>query len=208
MQSLRPPNHPLILNAMNYSRLLGPLALLSLLVSPNATIQSVRAEIPAHMIQLKRSNKCPKCDLRGADLAGAKLTGADLSGANLSNASLKGASLSGADLSGAILVNADLGGARLVTANLSNANLSGIKRSQLGWNAFSGSINFNSANLFNAKFVDADVSMCDFRNANLVNADFRGANLRNANLQGATILNADFRGANLNTTIMPDGSTR
>ena len=70
----------------------------------------VLAAKPQDLRRLQGTNKCPNCDLRGADLTGANL---------------RGAILTGADLSGAILINANLSGANLSGANLSNANLTG-----------------------------------------------------------------------------------
>ena len=32
---------------------------------------------PAHVAQLKRTKKCPRCDLQGADLRGANIKGVD-----------------------------------------------------------------------------------------------------------------------------------
>ena len=58
--------------------------------------------------QLKKTNRCPDCNLEKADLQGWKLKGADLNGANLGEANLSGADLSGANLSGANLMWANL----------------------------------------------------------------------------------------------------
>ena len=60
----------------------------------------------ADLQKLKKTHKCPHCDLSNVDLHDETLCGADLSGANLSwarllFANLSVASLSGADLSGA-----------------------------------------------------------------------------------------------------------
>jgi len=77
------------------------------------------------LAKLNETNRCPKCDLRGADLTGANLSGANLSGANLSGANLTKADLQWADLSEANLVGAYLIDAYLIDANLAGANLTG-----------------------------------------------------------------------------------
>jgi len=97
---------------------------------------------------LLRTNKCPECDLHGADLdladlGGANLsdadlfvanlTGAFLSRANLFEADLTGADLSGANLSGADLFEADLEGAILTAANLTGADLERANLSSATW---------------------------------------------------------------------------
>lgn len=43
--------------------------------------EQVRAENPDPIQQLRQTNKCPNCDLSGADLTGTRLAEADLSGA-------------------------------------------------------------------------------------------------------------------------------
>lgn len=70
---------------------------------------------------LLSTNKCPGCDLRGANLVDANLFEADLSGADLSGADLTDANLKSANLS-----NANLSNANLTDADLSNANLNGV----------------------------------------------------------------------------------
>ena len=82
---------------------------------------------------------CHECDLRMADLSGAKLSRVDLSGAGLYLVNLSGADLSGANLKDAFLQEAllqeanlsgaDLSGAKLFLANLSGADLSGANLS-------------------------------------------------------------------------------
>jgi len=93
--------------------------------------------------QLRGSNQCPKCDLNGANLSGARLNRADLSEANLRNADLSWANLNGAGLVGTDLSNADLSnanlswsdlrGANLTEATLTRVNLTGSKLSGVTW---------------------------------------------------------------------------
>ncbi|MFM7904338.1 MAG: pentapeptide repeat-containing protein [Microcystis sp.] len=152
---------------------------------------AVNSANPSHVERLIKTNKCPKCDLRGANLRGA----------NLSNSFLQGADLSMANLTGAILINANLSDVILVGAKLVNADFTGIKCNYVGFR-----INFSSADLSGAKFIDSSCACGDFRGANLTNVDFRGADLSCANLSSANTTGADFRGAHLVNTIMPDGS--
>jgi uncharacterized protein YjbI with pentapeptide repeats len=77
----------------------------------------------AHFKQLYNSNKCPGCDLSGANLAGIDMYGANLKGANLSGANLEDSSLWDANL-----VEANLKG-----ANIKNTNFSGAKLSNTVW---------------------------------------------------------------------------
>ncbi|MEM1241599.1 MAG: pentapeptide repeat-containing protein [Cyanobacteria bacterium P01_H01_bin.26] len=103
-------------------RLLVFSALLSICLT-----SGVLAAIPEHERQLRDTNICPDCDLRGSNLAEENLSNANLRGANLSNAILTRANLSNADLRGADLREADLKGANLRDANLTGANCSNIK---------------------------------------------------------------------------------
>ncbi|MFL2932320.1 MAG: pentapeptide repeat-containing protein [bacterium] len=70
------------------------------------------------LYRLKKTNYCPKCNLRNADL-----TSGHLHDANLSKADLSGANLSGADLRRANLIGTNLIGANLSKADLSDADL-------------------------------------------------------------------------------------
>jgi uncharacterized protein YjbI with pentapeptide repeats len=73
---------------------------------------------------LKKTSKCPKCDLSGAKLSGLDLSYADLSSANLSGADLSNASVYQGNLSKANLSGANLAGTNLFEVDLSGANLS------------------------------------------------------------------------------------
>ncbi|MFB2937584.1 pentapeptide repeat-containing protein [Aerosakkonemataceae cyanobacterium BLCC-F154] len=149
------------------------------------------------------TRKCPRCDLRGADLRGANLGGADLreaklegaylGGANLWGTNLESASMEGTNLVGANLGDANLEGANLEGANLGNANLEG---------ASLGGANLGNAKLWDAKLWDANLenanlSGANLRNANLESASLVGANLRNAKLQDAKLWDANLGSANL-----------
>jgi hypothetical protein len=79
--------------------------------------------------QLKKTNRCPDCNLEKADLQGWKLKGADLNGANLGEANLSGADLSGANLSGANLMWANLKGANLENADIGGTDFRGAELS-------------------------------------------------------------------------------
>ena len=77
--------------------------------------------------QLKKTNRCPDCNLEKADLHGMKLEGANLSGANLSEANLSDADLSGANLSRANLIWSNLKGANLTNADIGGADFRGAE---------------------------------------------------------------------------------
>ncbi|MFB2976849.1 pentapeptide repeat-containing protein [Microseira sp. BLCC-F43] len=186
-----------------------------------ATI-NYRMSHQASIRHLLETNKCPKCDLTGADLKqtnlknanlwGAKLTGANLEGADLTgaklgyaklvNTNLASAKLGNADLRGAIianaeLVNADLAGAKLGYANLGRANLTGTNLTAANlWNAYLG-----DANLQNAKIGDADL-----RRANLKDANLENTNLKRANLGGAELGYANLGSADLSDAILWDAN--
>ncbi|MCS7226894.1 MAG: pentapeptide repeat-containing protein [Gloeomargarita sp. SKYB31] len=85
----------------------------------------VRAEDAAQVRQLLHTKTCTNCDLRGADLRGARLSNANLQGSDLTRANLRGADLVGADLSNTDLRGADLRGANLSYAKLDGADLRG-----------------------------------------------------------------------------------
>ncbi|MBW4552361.1 MAG: pentapeptide repeat-containing protein [Aphanocapsa sp. GSE-SYN-MK-11-07L] len=101
------------------SSTLGAIAALSLV----GWGQVAQAADPAQLDQLRRTKKCPGCDLSYAKLRGVNLSGADLSGANLNVANLRGANLSGANLTGANLNLTDLTRTNLTGANLTQATL-------------------------------------------------------------------------------------
>ncbi|MBP7528373.1 MAG: pentapeptide repeat-containing protein [Syntrophorhabdaceae bacterium] len=63
---------------------------------------------PQDVQKLNSTNKCNKCDLSQANLAGIDFYGAELSGANLSGANLKGTLFNDADLKGANLKGASV----------------------------------------------------------------------------------------------------
>jgi len=93
---------------------------------------------PAAVETLKATNKCEKCDLSYANLAGLALTyayldSANLTGANLSSANLSGANLHLAYLNNAVLNSANLSNANLAAANLTGADLSGADLSGARW---------------------------------------------------------------------------
>ena len=110
--------------------------------------------------KLLETGRCPRCDLRDANLGKANLQGANLQNANLRGANLRGAYLRNANLSNANLQEADLRDADLSRSNLRNANL-------------------NNANLRNA-----DLERAEVRGVNFNGADLRGANLKDTGLQG------------------------
>jgi uncharacterized protein YjbI with pentapeptide repeats len=85
--------------------------------------QVAQAANPTDLDQLRRTKKCPGCDLSYANLRGANLSGADLTGANLNVANLGGANLKGANLTGANLNLTNLTRANLTGANLTQTSL-------------------------------------------------------------------------------------
>lgn len=83
-----------------------------------------------HVVQLLTTNRCPNCDLRGADLAGLNLHGAqlqdaDLTGANLNLVNFSKADLRGAKLSWTSLVFTDFTNAILDDVNFVGARFQG-----------------------------------------------------------------------------------
>jgi hypothetical protein len=93
---------------------------------------------------LKRTNTCPNCYLKGANL-GHKDGGVRVGfyGIDLNDANLRSANLQNINLQGAYLRRADLMGANLKGANLRGADLSGT--------------NLRVANLYMAKFQGANL---------------------------------------------------
>lgn len=127
------------------------------------------------------------CDLRKADLAGARLERANLMRADLEGADLVGANLEGANLAEANLEDAYLVGTNLRAAVLTEARLEGayliqvnLERADLTW-----------AHLEGADLVGADLRGTDLTRACLREADFVGANLewtdRQSRLEGADL---------------------
>jgi len=104
-----------------------------------ATSNSEDAKEAQNILKFKAVNKCPYCDLSGANLSELDLTLAKLRNANLTGANLRNADLRYADLWDADLTNANLTGANLSSADLRGANLTGawlgganLKGAQLG----------------------------------------------------------------------------
>jgi len=73
---------------------------------------------PAAVETLKATNKCEKCDLSYANLAGLALPYANLDSANLTGANMASANLHLTYLNNAMLNNANLTNANLAAANL------------------------------------------------------------------------------------------
>ena len=86
--------------------------------------EKVQCNIENYKDYMKKPG-CHKCDLRGADLAGADFRGANLWRWDFEGADLSGADFEGADLSGAVLEDADLSGANLSDVCLRGALLKG-----------------------------------------------------------------------------------
>lgn len=84
--------------------------------------------------------------------------------------------------------NTTLTGANLEGAEMWDADMSG-EESALE------EVNFRSANLTAASFIDAWVGPAIFENANLQNADLRNTFLAFATFKGANLVGADLRGA-------------
>jgi len=141
----------------------------------------------------------PNGDLKGANLAGANLSGLNLEGANLYQANLTNANLSGANLRNATFDSCAMVGANLtgVKARQATFNQASMARADLT-GAELGLTSFCETNLYQAKFINAD----------LTQADLKYAKLREANLTGANITGADLEGAVFVKTIMPDGTVR
>lgn len=96
------------------------------------------AFVPEDLEQLKKSKKCPGCDLRGADLRGvdlsdANMEGVNLMGANLESVNLEDAVLDDASLEGANLRNARLHGASMDHAGIEGAVLLGADLQDVTW---------------------------------------------------------------------------
>ncbi len=103
----------------------------------------------ADFARLKKTKKCPKCDLSGIKIR-------RKSGISLYKADLKGANLEGADFQGVILWRANLEGANLKNALLLETNL-----------RFA---NMQGANLEGADMRRANLRFTDLRKANLYDA--------------------------------------
>ena len=110
--------------------------------------------------RFKAINKCPNCDLSGANFSGRDMKKATLKGANLSDANLSRANLLSADLSGANLQGANLTQAKVWLVSFRGANLSG-------------------ANLSELQTIRADFSNADLTDTNIEEADFSRAILCN-----------------------------
>ena len=118
---------------------------------PPVTAKKTITYNPEALQRLRETNKCPDCDLQGANLRTASLEGAKLQGADLQGADLSYAKLMGVNLSNANLKEADLSDTYLIRANLVGANLmdADMTRSVLSEADLSG------ANLDGAELMDA-----------------------------------------------------
>jgi hypothetical protein len=117
----------------------------------------------ADLAKLRATNRCPHCDLIGANLQGANLSNADLQEAILVQANLQGANLTRANLSWATLREGNLTRANLTAANRREAVLRGT--------------NLTCANLVWANLLGADV-----KGANLTGAQLTLAHWTNGHL--------------------------
>jgi uncharacterized protein YjbI with pentapeptide repeats len=160
-------------------------------VNPNWTAAAMAAEPspstqpnPQQLERLLKTNQCPLCDLRGANLENANLYGANLVGANLTGANLRGTNLGAANLSDANLTNANLDRAYLHQVTFEDAN-------------------FQGANLANAYLKSADLTRVNLSGATLQNANLRRANLVGSNLTNANLEKANLAGALLTGITLP-----
>ncbi len=137
-----------------------------------------------------------KCNLREANLSGARLFEANLVFADLREANLSYATLSRADLSYADLKSADLRGASLNNANLGGINLCDAK---LAWaklqKANLGGANLERANLYWTLLDGADLNKANLTNAYVWRTDLNEVNLSEADLDNTTLFEP------LNTTL-------
>lgn len=104
--------------------------------------------------QFLKTNKCPSCDLRGADLSNRSLRGAALYYADLGNVNFHGSDLEGADLR-----STNLEGARFSKSNLKDVRFI-MQRS--GWGV--------KPNVFQRR----DLKKLDFREAIWINGKVCG----------------------------------
>jgi uncharacterized protein YjbI with pentapeptide repeats len=143
--------------------------------------------------ELRATNICPGCDLRGACLSRANLSAADLSGAILEHAVLSWADLSAANLAQANLKNADLHKSNLALADMSGAQASGAGMSMADMSSADLiGVDLSGADLIGANLKRANLIEADLRLANLTDADLSEANLSSANIDGATWINGEI----------------
>lgn len=146
-----------------------PMKTLFLLMALMTALNPIEISLAAnetHIATLKEKKQCPRCNLAGADLAGAKLPQAKLDGANLSNATLVGAHLRNASLARVNFSGADLRRANLRGVNLSYANLS---RARLQGANLRGAI-LRGANLGGANVTNTNITGAQWENALTANA--------------------------------------
>ena len=115
---------------MKLKTLLTTLSFFFVFSQPIFAVESEVTVKAQNILKFKAVNKCPYCDLSGADFSGLVLSAATLYNANLTNANFSGAQLHLADFRNANLTNANLTNAYLkfsvlTKANFTNANLLG-----------------------------------------------------------------------------------
>lgn len=123
---------------------------------------------PSDLDRLRATDRCPECDLTGADLGGERLAGADLGRAKLGNADLRGADLTNAILDRAVLFRTDLRGADLTGASLKDAELF-------------------RADLRGALLVNADLRNASLWKTELADAELWGADLAKARYEPVSV---------------------
>ncbi len=142
-------------------------------------------------------------DLRDYELVSAKFNEAILSETKFTRAKLFSAVFAEASLREAVFISAELKKANFIRADLRKAYFERAKGHY---------VYFREANLFRAKFQNADFTKSDFinvdlrranlsggnfSNANFYLANMRSANLQNANLRDASLMMANLTGADL-----------
>jgi uncharacterized protein YjbI with pentapeptide repeats len=149
--------------------------------------------------------KLPNADLSDAYLEDADLSGANLFNANLTRTRLHRATLTDANLDDAtvdqtVFTRADLSRATLkdatVTgADFSDATLKGVVASGVDTTIMNSIL--LHADLNQADFTQATLSIVDFRKALLEEADFQKADMIGTPFRGATLWKTDFKGAKM-----------
>ena len=179
----------ILLKARSHHSIMKNIISLTFLLLPLLSLASpARAKNPEHLERLLKTNQCPNCDLRNANLEGMNLFGANLVNANLTGANLQDANLGSANLIDANLSGANLTNTYLYQATVKDANLSNSILVNSYW---------REVNLENVNFSNANLEGINLSHTDLTEIDLRGINLKNANLNHSMLsgFSSEYRSA-------------
>lgn len=168
-----------------------------------ADLQSLRNERDQHIDlsdQMLRYIVLRKADIRGvdfrnSDISEASLDGINAQGVNFEGANMENAFVQGGNLEKAILRRTKIGGADFSKNNrIKDVDSNTLDEADFSRSQADNSVIFENASLKKAKFNNVDLGTFEAGGANLIDAEFNNARISILKLNDAKLNNADMTG--------------